>query len=102
MKFTQINRVNYGSQEITNYQYTAEKHCELHVTFKIPKGLMQTVIKLNNTVIDSIGFAWSQNTEEMLLPWSITLNKGDIISFEEATTGNYTTKVILYIITILQ
>ena len=41
---------------------------------------MQTIIRLNGIIIGNIGFSWTQNTEEMLLPWSITLNKGDILS----------------------
>ena len=99
--FTEIDRVNYGGENITDYQYTAEKHCELHVTFKLPKGLMQTIIRLNDIIIGNIGFSWSQNTEEILLPWCITLNKGDILSLE-SSNGNCTTKVICYIITILK
>ena len=99
--FTEIDIVNYGGENITDYQYTAEKHCELHVTFKLPKGLMQTIIRLNGIIIGNIGFSWSQNTEEIFLPWSITLNKGDIISLE-SIDGNYTAKAICFIITILK
>ena len=62
---------------------------------------MQTLIRLNGIIIGNIGFSWSQNTEEILLPWSITLNKGDILSLE-SIDGNYTAKAICFIITILK
>ena len=57
--FTEINRINYGSENIIDYQYIAEKHCEIHITFKLPKGLMQTIIRLNGIIIGNIGFSWS-------------------------------------------
>ena len=94
--------IKYSTEALYDYRFTAEKYCNLYLVFHIPAlNLCNATLTINNVVIGLIACSTgSGSTEDYFIPYSVTLNKGDIFIFANRTESQYTGKVNLYLISL--
>ncbi len=95
---TKLSTINHGL-DIDAWEYTATKHCEIFFTFKIPSCVAVASVEINGILVTEFGYGWHSDVlHRQLIPWSVTLEKGDKLTFKNSSTN--TDKITAYCIVV--
>lgn len=90
-----VQVITYGGI-LYEYEFTADKDCEVIFSFKVPKKYSSAAVEINEVTVIALAFAWGDgNPEEFLMPASLSVRKGERLSFRNviaediAKTGIY-------------